>query len=126
MTLPFGKLARMLAVVLLAVTATAEARYVGKARVRYATQEGTSQWYDVQPAFLLGSELNEATRTWNYAPFNSYVVVFWQPEEATVIKVTDLIICGQEFTESCLPILGRVKGSDQQGRTWEVCTGLIC
>jgi hypothetical protein len=106
----------------------AQAKFSRDAKVRYDTSDGRSDWYSVNVIFITGSELNLATTSVKYSSFKSYAVVFWSKEEASVIRLDEptLFGCGTEFKESCLPIFGNMKGPDQQGRVWEVCTAMFC
>jgi hypothetical protein len=104
----------------------ATARYTTNAKLRYTSDSGTSQWYSVDTSFLTGAELNNLTGSFRYSGFGHYAVLFWQPGQATVIKLEGLFVCGMEFTQSCMPLLGRMKGADQENRNWEVCTAWIC
>jgi hypothetical protein len=115
----------VLAALVLATT-VAEARYRIRAKVRYDTQDGRSKWYTVEVTMLTGSELNTATKSFRYRGFSNYAVIFWDQNEASVIRVRTVLICGMEFEESCMPILGRMKGTDQQDREWEICTAIFC
>lgn len=113
----------------LAATPTnTDARLRQEAKVRYETSEGRSKWYAVNVVFLTGSELSQATSSFRYDSFKNYAVIFWDDDEASIIKLTQpsMIFCGSEFDKSCLPMLGRMKGPDQQGRQWEICTGIVC
>lgn len=111
-----------------AVPSGADARHRQEAKVRYETSEGRSKWYAVEVIFMTGSELAQATKSFRYDSFKNYAVIFWGDEEASVIKLTQpsFMLCGSEFDKNCLPVLGNMKGPDQQGRAWEICTGTIC
>jgi len=80
----------------------------------------------IDVTFATGTELNQATRTFNYTTYKNYAVVFWAPEKATIIQLDGYLVCGFSFEASCLPFTGKMKGQDQQGRLWEVCTGQFC
>ncbi len=109
---------------LMAAPSTAE--HVQTSKVRYAAGYGMSQWYTVDVTFLTGTELNRATRTFDYDGFGKYAVVFWGEGQAAVIKVENFLVCGTTFSQSCLPSLGNLRGEDQDGRRWEVCTQRLC
>lgn len=107
--------------------ATAEARHTQAAKVRYETSQGKSRWYNVDVNFLTGKELNQATSSFLYNSFKNYAVVFWGDDQASIILIqSPMIFCSLEFESSCLPLLGKMKGPDQEGRQWEVCTALFC
>lgn len=120
--------AAMLAGVALAFAAGHSAAEVQvPAQVRYETRDGPSDWHKTQATFLKGSELNKATRTFNYNAFSAYVVIFFAQDQAAVIELDSPVFgCGNEFTANCIPRTGNPKGKDQSGRTWEICTGSFC
>lgn len=105
----------------------AQARLTETAKVRYETSDGRSKWYSVDVNFLTGTELNRATASFRYNGFKNYAVIFWGDEQVSVILLNSpILFCALEFTSNCLPILGRMKGPDQEGRQWEVCTAMFC
>ncbi|MGN6209897.1 hypothetical protein [Asticcacaulis sp.] len=110
-----GHLIRAIIVAVIALSpATAHARLTETVKVRYETSEGASKWYEVDANFLTGMELNEATTSTRYKALKSYAE---QPS---------FLICGYKFVSSCMPTFGRIKGPDQEGRQWEICTGDFC
>jgi len=123
-----GKVRAALALMTALLPVCAEARIRQPAQVRYDTSEGQSEWYKVDVIFITGSELNSATNSIRYSMFKNYAVIFWAKDEASVIRLDEptLIGCGMTFESSCLPLFGKMKGPDQQGRTWEVCTATFC
>lgn len=108
------------------LSTAAEARYRVRANVRYDTNSGLSKWYTVEVTMLTGTELNTATKSFLYSSLSNYAVIFWDQDQASIIKLRTLLFCGMEFEESCMPLLGRMKGEDQQDREWEICTALFC
>ncbi len=108
------------------LVAPVQARYVQTAKVRYQANFSPSQWYTIDVTFATGTELNQATRTFNYTTYKNYAVVFWDAGEATIIQLDGYLVCGFSFEASCLPFTGKMKGQDQQGRSWEVCTAQFC
>lgn len=108
------------------VSSPADARLRQDAKVRYETREGQSKWYTVEVNFLTGQELSDATSSLRYSMFKNYAVIFWRENEATVIEIAGFNFCSGEFSQTCLPILGRMNGEDADGTKWEVCTGIIC
>lgn len=104
----------------------AAAEHTQTSKVRYEKQYGNSDWYDVDVHFYTGQELNSATKSFNYEAFGKYAVVFWGEDQATVIELDTFLTCGSKFTSSCLSSLGRMEGTDQEGRVWEVCTSRYC
>ena len=71
----------------------------------------TGKIYSKELNFLSGSELNLATISRDYSSLADYVVVFWNPGEASVIKM-DYPFFGIDGWGS--------KGSDRRGARWEV------
>jgi hypothetical protein len=111
----------------------ASARLTQTAKVRYDTSEGESSWQQTDVTFLTGSELNELTSSIRYNSFKSYAAIFFGKTSTgeakiAVIRVDDpsVMFCGQQFDSNCLPLLGKMKGPDQEGRAWEICTGIVC
>lgn len=86
-----------------------------KGCVRYETQEGWSQGYKVEATKLSGSELNTATRSYRFEGFATYVTVWWNQDEVTIIKMD-------------YPYLSAIEseGIDQQGRHWRVAKTSFC
>lgn len=78
-------------------------------------EDGGFQTYIMQATVLSGSELNAATSSFNYQPFSQYVVVFWAPGQASVLRLS-------------FPILTFVAQNavDQYGRQWMVSAGMYC
>jgi hypothetical protein len=77
--------------------------------------------------FFTGNELAQATNQWSrFSSFKKYAVIFWAEGEATIIEISTLMLCGGEFTTSCMPMMGRIKGKDQDGDEWDVCTSTFC
>lgn len=117
----------LLAIALGLTSASVGARYSEEARVRYVTSDGPSKWYTVEVNFLTGSELNKATRTQDYDFLEDYAIIFWGEDQASVILIEEpFMMCSVEFRKTCLPLLGKMKGSDQEGRVWEICTATFC
>lgn len=109
------------------VPTVAQSRLTETAKVRYETQDGTSDWYSTDVTFLTGRELNQATTSFHYNILKEYAVVFWSKGQASVIQIDEpVMICGLKFDDKCLPILGRLSGDDQESRHWEICTALYC
>lgn len=94
--------------------------------VCYATNYGWSKKYTVEVTFLTGSELNDATSSFKYSSYSVYAVIFWGEGKASVIKISNYLICGSEVDCSCIDTYGSLKGSDQDGDDWKICTNDIC
>ena len=123
----------LLAVGLCAVICTpAYGRYEQTATVNYFTSAGKSDEYRVPVTFLTGTELNRLTNSVNYDALNGrYAVIFWDKspdgnQEASVIELETFVPCVGDFSQSCLSILGQDDGTDQAGRKWHICTGILC
>lgn len=71
--------------------------------------------FTAQPTLAKGSELNQATSSFNYQSFDTYVVIFWDKDVASVIQMKSPFI---SFTGET--------GYDQQGREWQIEKGSIC
>lgn len=119
------RLAFVAALILIATPATA--RVVTPAQVRYATQDGNSEWHKTEVTLMKGSELNTATRSYNYAAYDGYAMIWFSQDQVAVIRLSDTIFgCSREFEASCIPRFGNLKGKDQGGREWEICTAKFC
>lgn len=102
------------------------AKYVQTCTVKYATQDGWSDKYTVEVTFNTGFELNQATNSFSYDGSALYAVIFWKNSKATIIKINGYTSCGTEATKSCCTFYNDVKGKDQDGREWDICTGSYC
>lgn len=117
----------LMLVLFLGLSSPAEAHLRKPAQVRYATKEGPSDWYRVEVNFLTGRELGKATgKPFTYSMFKNYAVIFWGPNQATVIELSTFMFCSGDFHQGCLPLFGRLEGNDQDGDQWEMCTGIVC
>ena len=85
--------------------------------VRYWTSTGWSKGYHVDSAILNGVELNRRTRTRDYTPYSTYVVVFWAKDQASILELAayfgSISMYGQDAT-------------DQEGREWRVSKTSYC
>lgn len=84
--------------------------------VHYAANYGWSKGYQVTATIETGTELNQATRTYNFQAFDKYVVIFWDQDQVSVIKMRAPFFLG--------PI--DALGEDQQGRQWHVSNSSFC
>lgn len=82
---------------------------------KYQTSSGWSDVYKVEATITMGSELNQATSSFNYKSFDRYIVIFWDKDEASVIQM-----------ESPFDTFMEQTGHDQQGREWQIKTGIVC
>lgn len=94
------------------VTIAAEKQIVcAKYRKDYSWSSG----YRVEATIIKGVELNKATVTFNYKPISTYVVIFWDKGQASIIELDFPILTG----------VGQ-SGEDQKGRKWEISKSSIC
>lgn len=85
--------------------------------VAYKTQYGWSHGYKVTGNVIKGSELNRRTGTYNYNSFSTYVVVFWDKGEASILEL--------DYYFGGISAYGN-SAKDQYGREWEVSTSSLC
>lgn len=115
-----------------AVTSPCAARHTQTAKVRYETADGMSRWQETDVSFLTGNELNDLTTSTRYDFMKNYATILFGKDnygrsQIAVIRINSpFLICGTDFDESCLPLMGKMKGPDQQGRVWEICSGIYC
>ena len=105
----------LLTLALTCVVSPSEASEKATVCARYEAQYGWSKGYKVEATITSGTELNRATRTFDYDSLSKYVVIFWDQDEVTVIKMS-------------WPYLGPIaqQGEDQRGVKWEVSKTTIC
>jgi hypothetical protein len=119
--------ASLAALAVLAFALPAQARVVTAAQVRYATQDGDSAWQKTEVTLMKGSELNKATRTYDYSGYDTYALIWFSQDQVAIIHIEGTIFgCGHEFEVSCIPRYGNMEGNDQGGRKWEICTAQYC
>ncbi|HXC03376.1 MAG TPA: hypothetical protein VNZ86_01415 [Bacteroidia bacterium] len=95
--------------------------------MKYLTQEGWSKKYTVNVTFVSGTELNEATNSFNYFAYSDYAVIFWSEGQATVIKISTYLGCGTEIDKQCITsTYTDIKGKDQKEIEWKICVGDYC
>lgn len=82
---------------------------------KYRTSSGWSNAYKVEAIILKGHELNQATSSLTYQGFDTYVVIFWDKDAASVIQMESAFVTFMEQT-----------GYDQQGRAWQIKKGSVC
>jgi len=100
----------------------AYAEYREQCQVKYQSAEGWSKSYNVECIYISGDELNFATGSFQYPSTSVYAVVFWQPHEASVIKLDDYGLCSLLVHDGCINTLTRQhSGTDQANRRWRVC-----
>lgn len=81
-----------------------------------ATYVNTGKKYSVKANVLMGSELNRITKSIRFSSFDKYVVLFWNPGEATIIELG--------FSPGGIGIFD-TDGKDQRGYPWRVSKGSI-
>ncbi len=79
------------------------------------TYVSTGKRYLVETRTASGSDLNQATNTYNYQPYDKYVIRFWGPDQASIIKMDS-----PYFSE---PSAYALSGVDQNGRKWTIQQG---
>lgn len=73
--------------------------------------------YKVEAIIADGGELNRAWDTWKFTSYAKYVVIFWDEDQYTVIKL--------DFSSLGISVLGST-GTDQEGRPWSVSKSTFC
>lgn len=97
------------------------------AKAKYQTQSGWSKPYSVEVSFMTGHELNQATGTFNYSAGSVYAIIFWDQGEASIIKLSNTLLCGFEVTCDCIDnTVTDLQGYDQDGDKWNICTSGYC
>ena len=76
-----------------------------------AEYSNTGKSYHVNAISTTGSELNQATNSFNYNMLSHYIVIFWGPGQASVIEMAG-VFYGPMYIAS--------EGTDQEGRSWEI------
>jgi hypothetical protein len=83
--------------------------------VKYKTNYGWSKNYKVKATVLDGYELYYKTYDSKYNMYSTYVVIFWQPEQASIIELDYHYIS-----------YGGTNGKDQESRKWIVSDSTYC
>jgi hypothetical protein len=106
--------AKLLGVVaaLALLTVITAARAIAEERVDICAQySATGASYHVNAISTTGTELNQATHSFNYNTLSHYIVIFWAQNQATVIEMAG-IFSSPTYIQS--------SGTDQEGRSWEI------
>jgi hypothetical protein len=84
-----------------------------------AQYTATGKSYHVSAISTTGSELNQATRSLNYNALAHFIVIFWAPEQASVIEMDDIFFGPSPYGSA---------GTDQEGRSWQISSysPLVC
>jgi hypothetical protein len=85
--------------------------------VKYKKRHGWSKGYKVQGTIIKGSELSRKTGSYKYNSYSTYVVVFWDNDEASVLEL--------DYYYGSISGVG-VSAKDQRNRPWEVSSSSIC
>ena len=104
----------VLAVLALPFSATM-AKERARVCVKYAANYGWSKAYLVDSTVMTGQELNQATTSFNYQAFSTYVAIFWDRDEVSIIQLDSPYLTA--FTQ---------EGVDQQGKRWQVAKTNFC
>lgn len=103
------------------------AKHIETCQVKYKKEIGWSKYYNVDVIFLTGTELNKATKTYDYSSFDSYAVIFWGKDQASVIEIdSPYMVCGSNVTNYCIPRYTNMEGYDQRRHKWEICCQYYC
>jgi hypothetical protein len=116
---------KIILALMLIISTTGNAKFRQIVNIKYQTDYGWSKYYNVEVTFMMGYELNMATRSYDYSSYNMYGVVFWRSGQATVIKL-NYITCGYEATPRCISGYYQMDGTDQDGDNWYFCLSRYC
>lgn len=88
--------------------------------VKYRKDFKWSQTYSVQATVKSGSELSAATGEWSrFTSFNSYAVIFWGQNQATILELPPLSMNDIPMFETDV--------EDADGRKWKISKrGTVC
>ena len=104
-----------------------QAKYRQTCEVHYKTNNSWSKKYTVEVTFMTGFELNQATNSFKYNSNSIYAIIFWDKNEASVIKISTILICGYETTKSCITnTYSALTGTDQDDDEWKICVTDFC
>jgi hypothetical protein len=76
-----------------------------------AVYSNSGKSYHVTATAIRGSELNQATHSFNYNAFGNYIVIFWAENQASVIEMNGF---------GSVPGIMQQNGTDQEGRSWDI------
>jgi len=82
---------------------------------KYATNYDWSNGYQVEATVLTGQDLNQATSSFGYQSYATYVAIFWSQDEVSIIQLDS-------------PYLSAIaqEGVDQRGRRWQISKTSLC
>ena len=78
---------------------------------------GWSDGYKVNATIISGSELNTRTKSFNYNSYSTYVVVFWEVGQASILEL--------DYYSGYISSYGQL-ATDQRGRRWQVANTNYC
>jgi hypothetical protein len=107
----------LLAMIVLGLSSFASALEEQDVCVKYQTQSGWSKGYKVEGKVMRGSELNSATRSLDYNVLSTYVVIFWNQDEVSILELNSYF--------GSISILGQ-DATDQSGKAWQVSSSSLC
>jgi hypothetical protein len=114
-------------VLLLLFVLNIEAKCRRIATVKYQKLYGWSKSYTVEVQFMSGSELNDATESYNYNSFSDYAIIFWGEGKATIIRIKSYTGCDRIVYCDCIDnSIYDYQGFDQDGDKWNICLGDYC
>ena len=116
---------KLLTVALLTLCLNSEAKFRQYIKAKYQTEYGWSKYYNVEATFMTGFELNKATNTYNYSSYNTYCIIWWGPEQCSIIKL-DYVSCGFEAQSFCVNTYPSLNGYDQDEDLWHICLTTYC
>lgn len=102
-------------IVFFAIFFTGNESYSYEVRRVCAEYENTGSKYNVEVSLIKGDELNQRTQTLDYDIFAEYATIFWNSQQATVIKLNDSFCTDLSF--------GQCEGEDQNGDLWRIESG---
>lgn len=82
---------------------------------KYRTNYGWSKAYQVEATKVSGYELNTATRSYDFEGYSTYVVIFWDKNEASIIKMPYSFLSPM-YQE----------GEDRRGVRWQIAETSYC
>jgi hypothetical protein len=83
--------------------------------VKYEASYGWSKGYEVEATVLSGYELYQKTHNIKHLTSSKYVLIFWQPGQASIIELD-------------FPFINAIgtEGKDQEERKWIVTNTIYC
>jgi hypothetical protein len=76
-----------------------------------AQYTATGKSYHVSGISTTGSELNQATHSNDYNSLAHFIVIFWAPDQASVIEMGGIFYGPSPYGST---------GTDQEGRSWQI------